>query len=115
MANPAGLRNPLNRIFIIGGASIYKAALDLAESSGNDAAQLLLADRILMTRIFSPAFEDCDVFFPEFRDMKAKDGTPLWTQSTHEELEAWTGNEVPKGKQTEKGIEYEFQMWTRKA
>ena len=67
-----------------------------------------------MTRIFSPAFDDCDVFFPEFRDMKALDGTPLWTQASHDELEAWVGSEVPKGKQDEKGIEYEFQMWTRK-
>lgn len=67
-----------------------------------------------MTRILSPAFDDCDVFFPEFRDMKALDGTPLWTQASHDELEAWVGSEVPKGKQDEKGIEYEFQMWTRK-
>ncbi|OCB86085.1 hypothetical protein A7U60_g6672 [Sanghuangporus baumii] len=103
----------LNRIFIIGGASVYKRALDLVASPDNS-SQSTAADRILMTRICSPVFEDCDVFFPEFREMKATDGTPLWTQASHEELEAWVGGEVPQGKQQEKGIEYEFQMWTRK-
>lgn len=73
-----------------------------------------LADRILITRVLSPAFEDCDVFFPEFRNLKTKEGEPLWNQASHQELEAWVGGEVPKGKQQEKGVEYEFQMWTRR-
>ena len=67
-----------------------------------------------MTRVLSPAFEDCDVFFPEFRETKAEDGSPLWTQASHEELEAWVGSTVPRGTQKENNIEYEFQMWTRK-
>ncbi|THH11227.1 hypothetical protein EW145_g788 [Phellinidium pouzarii] len=102
-----------HRCFIIGGASIYKAALEPATASDSLAAASI-TDRILMTRILSPAFEDCDVFFPEFRDLKGKDGAFLWSQASHEELEAWVGSEVPRGTQKEKGVEYEFQMWTLK-
>lgn len=108
----ADFANSLHRIFIIGGASVYKSTLESASS--DNASQSTVADRILMTRVLSPRFEDCDVFFPEFREMKAKDGTPLWMQTTHDELETWVGGTVPKGTQQEKGIEYEFQMWIRK-
>lgn len=66
-----------------------------------------VVDRILLTRILSPEFDDCDVFFPEFRN------TPGWSQASHEALEAWVGFEVAKGVQKENGVEYEFQMWVR--
>ena len=93
----------INRRFIIGGASIYRETLAL----GPLTPASVFVDRILLTRIMSPAFEDCDVFFPEFRN------TPGWSQATHEALEAWVGFEVAKGVQNENGIEYEFQMWIR--
>ena len=93
----------INRRFIIGGASVYREILALEPS----APQSFVVDRILLTRILSPAFEDCDVFFPEFRT------GPGWSQATHEALEAWVGFEVAKGVQIENGIEYEFQMWIR--
>jgi dihydrofolate reductase len=41
-----------NRIFVIGGARLYAAALPLAE-------------RVLLTRIIEPSFEGCDVFMSE--------------------------------------------------
>lgn len=104
---------PLNHTFIIGGATIYKALLEVA-ASPEHLTPSTLADRILITRILSPAFEDCDVFFPEFRNLKSKEGAPLWTQASHEELEIWVGEAVPRGTQKEKGVEYEFQMWTRR-
>ncbi|KAH8120155.1 dihydrofolate reductase-like domain-containing protein [Phellopilus nigrolimitatus] len=103
----------VHRCFVIGGASIYKAALEFTTPTASSASAAKV-DRILMTRILSPAFEDCDVFFPEYRDSKGEDGSFLWTQASHEDLEAWVGSEVPKGTQQEKGVEYEFQMWTRK-
>lgn len=106
--------NPkIHRCFVIGGASIYKATLNLS-AIHPDSYKNMRADRILLTRILSPAFEDCDVFFPEFRDEKHQDGHPVWVQASHEELESWVGNTVPRGKQFEKGVEYEFQMWTRR-
>lgn len=60
-----------------------------------------------MTRILSPDFSDCDVFFPEFK----KEGG--WTRASHDELEKWAGFEVARGVQEENGVEYEFQMWVR--
>ncbi|KAJ1311093.1 hypothetical protein OPQ81_009596 [Rhizoctonia solani] len=82
--------------FVIGGASIYTQALEHPATT-----------RILLTRILDPAYEECDVFFPEIRD------TNQWIQAEHAELENWVGFEVPKGVQEEKGTKYEFQMWVR--
>jgi len=93
----------IHRRFIIGGASVYKESLALEPTS----PALTVVDRILLTRILSPAFEGCDVFFPEFRDI------PGWSQASHADLEAWAGFEVAKGVQEENGVEYEFQMWVR--
>ena len=93
----------INRRFIIGGASLYRETLALEPLTPISS----VVDRILLTRILSPAFEDCDVFFPEFRN------APGWSQTTHEALEAWVGFEVANGVQNENGVEYEFQMWIR--
>ena len=107
----------IHRCFVIGGASIYNEVLALAPPSTQSATATQtqgLADRILLTRVLTPAFEDCDVFFPEFREAKDVEGKSQWERSTHEELEAWVGGDVPRGTQQEKGVEYEFQMWMRK-
>jgi len=112
----------IHRAFVIGGASIYKESLaasqELADDTGTSSTPSSpsrpLVDRILLTRILSPAFEDCDVFMPEFRDTKAEDGQPLWERLTHQELEEWIGKEVQKGVQEENGVQYEFQMWVRR-
>ncbi|KAG9119544.1 dihydrofolate reductase [Ceratobasidium sp. 392] len=94
----ANLDNLLIRnIFIIGGASIY-----------NQAMQHPKATRILLTRVIEPAYEDCDVFFPEIRE----DGN--WTKASHAQLVEWVGFDVLEGLQEEKGTKYEFQMWVRK-
>ena len=103
---------PIHRTFIIGGASVYNEVLKLPTQEPSKESRLS-ADRILLTRILSPSFDDCDTFFPEFRDLIRPDGKPQWTQASHEELQAWVGVEVPKGTQQEKGVEYEFQMWMR--
>ncbi|KAH8995059.1 dihydrofolate reductase-like domain-containing protein [Lactarius hatsudake] len=86
-----------SRLFVIGGAKLYAAALPLAE-------------RVLLTRIVEPAFEECDVFMPDFiRD----EGGQEWTRAGHDALNAWVGFDVPKGSQKERGVQYEFEMWTR--
>ncbi|KAG2023518.1 dihydrofolate reductase [Coprinopsis cinerea AmutBmut pab1-1] len=92
----------VNRIFVIGGASLYRETLSLARSKTGP-----FVDRILLTRIVEPDF-DCDVFMPEFN----ADGKE-WTRSTHAELQEWVGFSVPEGIQEENGVKYEFQMWTR--
>jgi len=99
-------RESIHRVFIIGGASVYAEALQL-----QDEATGFLVDRILLTRIFSPAFEDCNVHFPDI--WKSSDPSSRWKRSSHHDMENWLGLEVSAGVQEEKGVEYEFQMWTR--
>jgi dihydrofolate reductase len=66
-------------------------------------------DRILLTRILEPAFDECDVFLPEFRQGTSS----AWREAPHEELIKWAGFDVPEGIQEEKGVKYVFQMWVR--
>ena len=107
-ASSASGENKPNRGFIIGGATLYSESLALPVSTTDPCV-----DRILLTRILSPAFDECDVFMPDFQ----KPGTPEekggWTQSSHAELEEWVGFAVPQGTQEENGVQYEFQMWVR--
>jgi dihydrofolate reductase len=43
-----------------------------------------------------------------------RDGERIeWQRTTHEELLAWVGFDVPEGVQEENGVKYEYQMWTR--
>jgi dihydrofolate reductase len=91
----------VDRHFIIGGASLYRETLALPTSA---AAHV---NRVLLTRILSPAFDECDVFMPDFL---AED---KWKRASHAELESWVGFEVAAGVQEENGVQYEFQMWIR--
>ncbi|KAH8770381.1 dihydrofolate reductase-like domain-containing protein [Hyaloscypha sp. PMI_1271] len=86
------------RAFIIGGAQIYKAALERKE-----------AKRILLTRVLSD-FE-CDTFFPVQLDETGKTGG--WERKSKEELDRWTGEQVPEGVQEENGTRYVFEMWEK--
>lgn len=99
-----GSKNNVHRLFVIGGSSLYQEALALGPQHSNRPS--LQADRILITRLYSPEFE-CDVFFPDVL------GGAGWRKATHEEHSAWVGFDVPAGIQTENGIEFEFQMWIR--
>lgn len=99
-ASPSG---SIGRVFVIGGAQIYSAALKLPE-----------ARRVLLTRVDTD-FE-CDAFFSlrlsEEEQAQGEDGQ-RWARRSHEELDAWAGEEVPAGVQEENGTQYEFQMWER--
>ncbi|KAG8698427.1 dihydrofolate reductase [Ceratobasidium sp. 395] len=87
---------PIRNVFMIGGASIYTQAMQHPKVA-----------RILLTRVVEPAYEDCDVFFPEIR----QGGD--WTKASHAQLVEWVGFDVPEGIQEEKGTKYEFQMWVK--
>jgi len=87
-------QDDVHRNFIIGGAQLYTETLSLA-------------DRVLMTRIVSPAFEECDVKMPDFLALGH------WRQASHKELETWVGFDVVEGEKEENGVRYEFQMWVR--
>lgn len=101
----------IHRNFIIGGASLYSQALALSLATSTTPPALL--DRILLTRILAPAFEQCDVFMPDFLAGGASEGQSGWGRAPHSELQAWVGFQVPEGVQEENGVEYEFQMWIR--
>ncbi|KAI8415400.1 hypothetical protein FOFC_05022 [Fusarium oxysporum] len=90
----ARAHSDVGRIFVIGGAQIYDAALRLPE-----------ARRILLTSIERDF--DCDTFFP----VDLKDGS--WERKSREELQEWTGEEIEEGGQEEAGTKYEFQMWEK--
>ena len=88
----------IGRVFVIGGAQIYTAALQLKE-----------AKRILLTKIDTD-FE-CDAFF-SLRLFESQ-GDSKWTKCSKENMDAWTGETVPEGVQEENGTQYEFQMWEK--
>lgn len=85
------------RIFVMGGAQIYEAAL-----------RHPAAKRVLLTSI--DAEFECDTFFPLNLTGEEVDG---WKKRSRGELQEWTGEEVEEGGQEEAGIKYEFQMWER--
>lgn len=88
----------VNRIFVIGGAQLYKAALEHPR-----------LNRIMVTVVHKEI--DCDVFFPlDFRNDKV---SLSWKKQDHSDLEAWVGSKVPQGKINENGLTYEFEMWIR--
>ena len=103
-SSPSADRSGVARAFVIGGAEIYKTALDLD-----------CVERILLTRV--KTHFGCDTFFP------LKLGCPLssqeqkdeqitkWFRKSHDDLNAWTGEEEPTGIQMEKDVEWEFEMW----
>jgi len=102
----------IRRTFLIGGASLYDESLNL-QSNGK-----YIVDRILLTRILSPAYDQCDVFFPDFanaakNDIDTDDAGRLWRRVKHAEMEDWLGLSVPEGVQEERGSTYEYQMWVR--
>jgi len=90
------------RTFVIGGAQIYKAALERKETK-----------RILLTRVLSEF--DCDTFFPVVlgEDGEGKGERQGWKRKSKKELDGWVGETVPEGVQEENGTRYVFEMWER--
>ena len=87
-------RADVGRIFVIGGAEIYKAAM---EHPGKK--------NVLLTRIENE-FE-VDTFFPWDRTG--------WKKVDGEALDKFTGEEVPKGMQTEGNVKFEYELWEKEA
>ena len=95
-------QQPIYRQFVVGGASVFSDALSLCHS------ELGYVDRVLLTRILSPNFDECDVFMPDFTSSDKS-----WRRAEYLQLKEWADFEVPEGVQEAKGIEFEFQMWVR--
>ncbi|KAI7858326.1 dihydrofolate reductase-like domain-containing protein [Circinella umbellata] len=83
------------KVFVLGGGQIYEQAMDLCT-------------HILLTRIHDPKQQIiCDVFMPPVN-------TSLFVQASHEELEAFVEQKVPKGTQLCGELEYEFLLYVRR-
>ena len=89
----------LGRVFVIGGAEIYTAALEMRECR-----------RIVLTRIHTE-FE-CDTFFPV--RIGEEGGTAGWVKRSQEELSEWAGEDVPEGRVSQGEVEWEYEMWERR-
>ncbi|PNY23222.1 hypothetical protein TCAP_06834 [Tolypocladium capitatum] len=87
----------VGRVFVMGGAQVYDAALRLSA-----------ARRVLLTSI-EREFK-CDTFFPLDLAGGQAEG---WARTSREELQEWTGQQVDQGGQEEAGTKYEFQMWEK--
>jgi dihydrofolate reductase len=85
----------LDKVFVIGGATIYNAALELPQTK-----------RILLTKVHKE-FE-CDTFFPINLDE-----TTIWRNASREEVQEFTGEEIQEGGIEEQGIKFEFCMYER--
>ncbi|PUU75745.1 dihydrofolate reductase-like domain-containing protein [Tuber borchii] len=85
------------RIFVIGGAEIYKLAME-DERTRN----------VLLTSVEGEF--GCDTFFPV--DVRDEENTG-WARRRHEELCAFVGEEVPAGVREENGVRFWFELYQR--
>ncbi|KAG9189233.1 dihydrofolate reductase [Alternaria panax] len=85
----------LDRVFVIGGATIYNTALELPQTK-----------RVLLTKIHTE-FE-CDTFFPV-----SLDETTIWRNASREQVQEFTGEEIQEGGIEEQGVKFEFCMYER--
>lgn len=86
------------RVFVIGGSSIYKAALELPQTKS-----------VLLTKMQNEY--ECDTFFPI--DLEGEEGRRKgWRRRGKEELEGFVGENVP-GVVEEKGVKFEFCLFEK--
>jgi dihydrofolate reductase len=85
----------LDRIYVIGGASIYRTALELPQTK-----------RVLLTKIREEY--ECDTFFSVNLEESA-----VWRKASVEELKEFTGEDVDEEGVEEKGVKFEFCLFER--
>ncbi|KAG1206773.1 hypothetical protein G6F68_008376 [Rhizopus microsporus] len=86
-------KNP--RVFVIGGAQMYRMAIHNPE-----------CDSIILTRIKTQV--NCDTFFPEINIKN-------YRLAEHKELEEYVEGTVPEGVQEHKDMKYEFTFYKRRS
>ncbi|KAI9248206.1 dihydrofolate reductase-like domain-containing protein [Phascolomyces articulosus] len=90
------MKETQGRVFVLGGGQIYEQAMDLCT-------------HVLLTRIHDPKEKVvCDSFMPPVN-------ISLFAQASHQELEAFVQQPVPKGKQICDELEYEFLLYVRRS
>ena len=98
----------LGRVFVIGGAEIYRLALGMEA-----------CERVLWTRLGREW--ECDTFFPggvlvgdgEGEGEEGKAGNGKWVRRGREEMERWVGEEGVGGVKREGEVEFEVLMVER--
>lgn len=90
-----GDRPEIERVFVIGGATIYDAAIKLPQT-----------ERVLLTKI--EAEYECDTFFSVDLDKSAE-----WSRCERGEVEKWTGETIEEEAVEEKGVRFCFEMFER--
>ncbi|KAI8642040.1 dihydrofolate reductase-like domain-containing protein [Parasitella parasitica] len=83
------------RIFVLGGEQIYRQSILLPECT-----------HVLLTNVYSSKHIPCDTFIPEI-------DPHVFRLATHEKLEEFLQEEVPKGRQTHEHFQYEFVLYLR--
>ena len=88
----------IGHVFVIGGSSIYRAALELPQTR-----------RVLLTKIEKEY--ECDTFFP--LNIEGEEGKNLgWVRKSKKELEEFVGEEIGDGLE-DGGVRFEFCMFER--
>jgi dihydrofolate reductase len=85
----------VERVYVIGGASIYQTALELPQTK-----------RVLLTKI-QKEFE-CDTYFPVDLEESA-----VWRKVEREGVEEFIGEKVEEGGVEEQGVRFEFCLFER--
>lgn len=85
----------IDRVFVIGGASVYETALELPQTK-----------RVLLTKIQEEY--ECDTFFPV--DLEE---TTFWRRKRNEEVEAFTGEQISESGVEEQGVRFEFCLYEK--
>jgi dihydrofolate reductase len=86
-----GVQGKLGKIFVIGGAEIYNATINMgaAELRGR-AVRVVMTNVVRKGEAGSPASFECDTFFPLDR-LDRENG---WRAASPEEISEWVGEEV---------------------
>lgn len=95
LAQLEGNTEEVDRVFVIGGASVYQTALELPQTR-----------YVLLTKI-RREFE-CDTFFSVDLEESA-----VWRRTGREELRGFTGEEAREEVVEEQGVEFEFCLYER--
>ncbi|KAL9603928.1 MAG: hypothetical protein Q9219_000866 [cf. Caloplaca sp. 3 TL-2023] len=94
----------LGRVFVIGGAEIYRQVLEMRE-----------CERVLWTWLGKEW--ECDTWFPKgvISDgiSEGEEGENGWRRQTREELEEWTGEQGAGGLKVDGEVPLEIMMWER--
>jgi dihydrofolate reductase len=91
--------SPRSKTFLIGGAQLYNQSLSSSS----------LVNRILLTRVLDPPFDDCDTYLSNEFEQKGSG----WERKGNDALSEFVGFHVADGEKEEKGVRYRFEMWER--